>query len=263
MSSSSSASSPVPYKIPPLVHQTFISAALPQAIHEVVESNKRISKYCTFHFYDDAVCDAFIATHFDKRTLNAYRRINPVYGAMRADFFRYCVLYILGGTYADIKTSICVPLYQVIQPEDICILDICRGDLESWRARAPTYEQWLLMFAPRHPYLQQIIENMIQKIERGVVPQCAANGTPLHNSKQRILHITGPDAFSEAVRQVIARTGKKWHRTIRYDNFFKYQGISEATKEEMYRLHKKKHYSHYKEPLYLPTNQPTDTLYKN
>ena len=40
----------------------------------------------------------------DSRIRAAQRRINPQYGAARADLFRYALLYTRGGIYLDIKS---------------------------------------------------------------------------------------------------------------------------------------------------------------
>lgn len=37
--------------------------------------------------------------HFQGPIFDAYRSINPAFGAMKADFWRYCVLYMYGGVY--------------------------------------------------------------------------------------------------------------------------------------------------------------------
>ena len=102
-------------------------------------------------------------------------KLNKSYGAMKADFFRYCVLYKLGGIYLDIKSKINIPLGLIIKPDDICILDNPRNDLEPWRKNNPTYEQWLLMFAPNHPYLNQMIEQMVTNIEDNYNFSCHVN----------------------------------------------------------------------------------------
>jgi len=53
------------------------------------------------HLYDESMCRAFIKTHFDKNVLNAFDGLKPL--AYKADLWRYCVLYINGGIYLDIK----------------------------------------------------------------------------------------------------------------------------------------------------------------
>ena len=62
-------------------------------------------------FYDDAECATFIRTHFDSRIIAAYMRLTD--GAHRADLFRYCVLYIVGGVYLDIKSILRRPLSEI------------------------------------------------------------------------------------------------------------------------------------------------------
>ena len=43
----------------------------------------------------------FIKSHFSKRVLYAYDKLIP--GAFKADLWRYCIIYINGGIYIDIK----------------------------------------------------------------------------------------------------------------------------------------------------------------
>ena len=53
--------------------------------------------------YTTGTAEAFIETHFDARTLAAYRKCGVP--AMQADFFRYCALYVFGGVYVDADTK--------------------------------------------------------------------------------------------------------------------------------------------------------------
>jgi hypothetical protein len=53
-------------------------------------------------FYNNNDCERFIQEHFEERVFQAYCNIGP--GAFKADLWRYCVLYIYGGVYADIDT---------------------------------------------------------------------------------------------------------------------------------------------------------------
>ena len=85
------------YKIPFKIHQTFSNHNLPVEIKMVMNHNKRICRNFEFLFYDDNQCDNFIKTNFSDTIYDAFKSINDVYGAMKADFFRYCVLYIEGG----------------------------------------------------------------------------------------------------------------------------------------------------------------------
>lgn len=48
------------YKIPKIVHQTFITRYLPLNIINIVNHNKRVCSDCEFIFYDDNDCENFI-----------------------------------------------------------------------------------------------------------------------------------------------------------------------------------------------------------
>jgi len=231
-------------KIPKIVHQTFYTSNLPEDIVNIIIKNKRLCPLYKFIFYNDNDCQVFIKKNFDEKIFNAFMKINNCYGAMKADFFRYCVLYKIGGVYLDIKSSIKKPLGLIIKPDDSCLLDIPRNYLEPWRKNAPTYEQWLLIFEPKHPYLLEIINNMVNYIENNYEPTIPK--IKKLNSKQKILHITGPDAFTKAINNVISVSGKL-HRNINYNNYF----CRESTDYiKMYTINNKKHYSQYNEPLY-------------
>jgi mannosyltransferase OCH1-like enzyme len=185
------------YIIPNIIHQTFCSKFLPLEITNIIKKNKKICKKCKFIFYDDNDCELLIKDYFNDEIYNAYMKINPSYGAMRADFFRYCVLYLYGGIYLDIKSQINCPIFKIINKDDICILDLPRNNLESWRNNSPTYEQWLLIFAPRHPYLLSVINQIYTYINSNYIPE-TINGVEL-STKGKILNITGPDSFTKAI----------------------------------------------------------------
>ncbi len=63
----------------------------------LIESNPKIS----FHLYDENDCREFIRNHFKPDVLDAYDRLIPC--SYKSDLWRYCVLFINGGIYMDIK----------------------------------------------------------------------------------------------------------------------------------------------------------------
>jgi len=234
------------YKIPNIIHQTFINKILPIEIAKIILHNKQICSQCKFLFYDDNDCENFIKNKFDERVYNAYKKINDVYGAMKADFFRYCVLYKMGGIYLDIKSKINYPIFKLINKDDICILDLPRNYLEPYRTDSPSYEQWLLMFSPNHPYLLEMINTIVENIENKYIPKLDNYDL---NTKQKILHITGPDGFTKAINNCIKKNDKILHRCIDYDKYFKVNTLGNEYKK-MYSLYNKNHYSEYNEPFY-------------
>jgi mannosyltransferase OCH1-like enzyme len=63
----------------------------------LVESNPEI----TFHLYDENDCRQFIKDNFEQDVLDAYNSLLPC--SYKSDLWRFCVLYINGGIYMDIK----------------------------------------------------------------------------------------------------------------------------------------------------------------
>jgi mannosyltransferase OCH1-like enzyme len=74
--------------LPPLMQSNY---------NYLVESNPKI----TFHLYDENECRQFIQEHFDYDILDAYNKLIPC--SYKSDLWRFCVLYINGGIYMDIK----------------------------------------------------------------------------------------------------------------------------------------------------------------
>ena len=87
--------------IPLKIFQTWYTKDLPQAMKERVEYLKETHPRFEHFLFDDNDCRKFIQDNFNSGVLNAYDRLIP--GAYKADLWRYCVLYIHGGIYMDVK----------------------------------------------------------------------------------------------------------------------------------------------------------------
>ena len=115
----------VPHSVPKLVHQTWETKDLPPAMKATFEYNQAQNPEFEFILYDDDDRIAFIQKHFDRSVLNAYHTLVP--GAYRADLFRYCVLYVLGGIYMDVRFQ-CAEgfrLAEIAEPQYV-------RDMEHW-----------------------------------------------------------------------------------------------------------------------------------
>lgn len=75
-------------ELPPLMRKNY---------NKLVKTNPRI----TFHLYDENDCREFIKNNFNNSILNAYDSLIPC--SYKSDLWRYCVLYVNGGIYLDIK----------------------------------------------------------------------------------------------------------------------------------------------------------------
>ena len=101
--------------IPLHIFQTWKTTKMPPSMFENVKLLKRQNPEFTHYIYDDKMCRDFIEKHFHNDVLYSYDKLRP--GAYRADLWRYCVLYINGGIYLDIKFH-CVNDFKLIYLTD-------------------------------------------------------------------------------------------------------------------------------------------------
>jgi mannosyltransferase OCH1-like enzyme len=88
-------------EIPLKIFQTWGTKDLPAKMLECVNNLKSANPEFEYYLFDDADCQNFIEEYFDPSVLDAYDKLIP--GAFKADLWRYCVLYVNGGIYLDIK----------------------------------------------------------------------------------------------------------------------------------------------------------------
>jgi mannosyltransferase OCH1-like enzyme len=92
----------IPLSVIPLkIYQTWYTKELPELLQQNITLLKEQNPEFTFYLFDDNDCREFIQKYFDDDVINAFDKLIP--GAYKADLFRYCILYIYGGIYLDIK----------------------------------------------------------------------------------------------------------------------------------------------------------------
>lgn len=106
-------------------------------------------------YFDNNDCINFIKNNFDKKVLNAFNKLVP--GAYKADLFRYCVLYILGGCYFDNKQINRTPLREIIEPNQDIFL--CNDIISN------SYYNAFMMSVKNHKVIQNCINSCVKNIE--------------------------------------------------------------------------------------------------
>lgn len=117
--------------IPRIVHQTWFEAMDADKYPHTsrfVESFKQSG--WEHRFYTDDAAAAFLTTHFPPEVKQAYDALLP--GAFQADLFRYCVLLIHGGLYADVDILLESNLDAAIGP-DVGFVAPIDCLVRSWR----------------------------------------------------------------------------------------------------------------------------------
>jgi len=139
-------------KIPKLLIQTYKD----NVIHPVLYNNTmdflNRNKDFSYKLITDATGLQLIKDHFDLDVLWAFERLNV--GAAKGDFLRYVALYVYGGVYLDLDSSIHIALSTYIQPDDEFIFFYDDANIE----------QNCFMIRPKHELLKAIIDEMVRRI---------------------------------------------------------------------------------------------------
>lgn len=231
-----------------IIHQTFPTRQLPDEIEENVTQLKAMNPHWEYRFYEDRDISDFIRQNYNDKVLGYYNRINPAYGAARADLFRYLVIYKCGGVYIDIKSAATLPLDSVLKESDCFILshwqnkkgEEYEGFGFHWDLEVPDgeFQQWHVISAPGHPFLKAVIENILMNIDL-YLPS-------LHGVGQYgVMRVTGPITYTKSILPLMSlHRYRMVDATI--DLGLKYSIYAKFSHMKIY---KAKHYTVLKEPI--------------
>jgi len=87
--------------IPLTIHTIWHTKELPQKMKETVLKITQSNPEFTHTIYDFNDCQEIIKNNFDEAILHSFNKLKPA--AYKSDLARYCLLYLYGGIYLDIK----------------------------------------------------------------------------------------------------------------------------------------------------------------
>lgn len=146
--------------IPKKLFQTWHSKNMPPKMIENVKKNQTNNPELEYFLYDDNDCYDFIKNHFNDDVANAYNKIIP--GGYKADLWRYCVMYIHGGVYLDIKYQ-CVDGFKLID-----IMDKERFVFERpnfWKPNCYGIYNAFIIAKPNNPIFLECIKHIVKNTQ--------------------------------------------------------------------------------------------------
>lgn len=112
--------------IPKIFWRAFITqqvgTPMPNRALDTEKELKTINPGYDIYTVDNAYVEDFIKTHYGDVIWDYYCRIDPCYGACRADLFRYLLLYKQGGIWIDLKCSCQIPMNEALRSHDRLLL---------------------------------------------------------------------------------------------------------------------------------------------
>jgi len=202
---------------------------------------KNLNPTWIYTLLDDNDMIDYIKKHYPPYILEIYNYINPKYGAAKADFFRYLLMYIEGGAYFDIKSAMEYPLDNIIKYEDEYILthDKCRCQRHLLNNYEGEFQQWHIICKPEHPFLKIVIENVIKNILNYNIN---IDGT----AKLGVLKVTGPIAYTKSILPILSENKHTIYEQPEHIGLI-YNNISKTHVS----LFTSKHYSKINEPIII------------
>jgi len=195
--------------IPRIIHQTWFEELSAERYPELIrlQNSWKLNGW-DYRFYTDKDARNFIVKNYPSRFLLAYDGLIP--GAFKADFFRYLVLLISGGVYADIDVMLDTSLETFIRP-----------DMGFFAPRdTPGYvkEEYFCLWngfigsAPGHPFLVKAVERtlnlILDRADQFDVESYACQNSQIELEWWKVrseagLFLSGPCALGVAVNSVL------------------------------------------------------------
>jgi len=194
--------------IPKIVHQTWFESVTRDKypnFSRLVESWKQTG--WNYSFYNDDDAATFLSVHFPPEVKQAYDALIP--GAFKADLFRYCVLFIYGGVYADVDVLLESKLDMVIDDDVGFMVPLDTPGKETGHQMC----LWngFIASAPGHPFLAAVIETVVNNIRNrftsvDIMNELCPGEVDFYVSyRYDILFTGGPCILGASVNKVLGR----------------------------------------------------------
>jgi mannosyltransferase OCH1-like enzyme len=192
-------------KIPKNIFQVYPDINIPECLNQHMNNFKNKNPHWKYTLFNDETIIDYIKQNYPEY-LEVYIKINPEYGAARADFFRYLLMYKEGGVYLDCKSIIYEKLDNLIKYDDEFLIFYQHDNI--WHKKLnglEEYWQWIIICIPKHPFLKAVIHQVVYNINNYNVIDDESVG------KIGVLDTTGPFVYT---REIAKLTNKYSHRFI-------------------------------------------------
>ena len=190
--------------IPKIIYQTWFTKKLtPRQIY-IQEQIKIKNKNYEILLYDDSDIDNFIKDNYSGEIYNTFKLIKL--GAVKADFWRYLILYKYGGIYLDFDANINCNLDKLIDINDKAII--------SREGNSGVFLQWVLIFEKEHPILLDCILQCITNIKKIYIKKEVNESFEFND----IINCCGPRGFTESINNVMTKFYNKKVENLWFEN---------------------------------------------
>ena len=161
------------YNIPKIIIQTFKTNHIHEKIYNNIMNILKINPNYNYYLITDDIGRSLIKKYFDSEILNAFNKLNI--GAAKGDFLRYIAIYVYGGIYIDLDSTITFHLDNFI---DNNLSHYFIFDENSNMMNTP------IISKPKNPIILNVIKEVTKRI---------------NNYESNIFLATGPTVFTDVI----------------------------------------------------------------
>ncbi|KAG2373775.1 hypothetical protein C9374_011864 [Naegleria lovaniensis] len=187
-------------QIPKIIHQTYKPSnenELPKGMRAAMASFKNLNCNYSYRYYGDEEALQMLMEHFGKDSDEVYAFQHLIPGAYKIDFWRYAVLWIHGGYYADADMVLRESLDSWISPNATFVLPVELG--------LPFFGFNIAFMGsvPRHPLLRIAMDMVIYNVKNKYLPQVPGEEGDEEPSFRATLAVTGPILMGKAFNRYL------------------------------------------------------------
>ena len=193
-----------PWAIPGDVYQLWLNNRFGRQHANGIEQFRAINNSLSFQLFSHGDADAYMQQSWGDHPIHAIYT-NGRLGPLKADIFRYCILWDHGGYYFDIDCSLDVPIRSLHRPGDqrlisyeatYCPILPKQNILHHFQHPERNLAMWGFGFSRRDPLLRTVIDNICDYYS-------FFRGKVFHHPKAAILTFTGPGMFTLSTRAFV------------------------------------------------------------
>jgi alpha 1,6-mannosyltransferase len=174
----------VPHTFPVTLYQTYKTKKIP-LIGQETRNSWKLNDGLHMELYDDTDIEEYIKKYWNKDTMDFFKAL-PI-GVMKADLWRYLIIYTHGGVYADLDCKCNVPVidWKGIKDDPILIIGLENNT---------HFCQWVFYATKGHPCLKHVHDFIIKRYKH----------VGIDTSKPNFVHdTTGPGVWTDAIRNYL------------------------------------------------------------
>jgi|TARA_B100001093_G_scaffold520141_1_gene613059 hypothetical protein len=245
------------YSIPKIIIQTYKNDYIHERVYQNIINFLNLNPDHDYYLITDEIGIDLIKKNFDKEVFDAFDKLHI--GAAKGDFLRYIAIYIYGGIYIDLDSSIGKNLNRYIDynMDHYIIYDQGKNIMNT-----------PIISKPKNPIILNIIKEVVKRVNNYEYNIFLATG-PSVMTDVIYKDITNKDIFYVSQKTSSIERGELWHENQNYKNgkiFHRshFEGCSGSNGCIQFRMH------NYSSDLLYPDNDkykatfnsPTPFLYK-